>query len=174
MLREATYPPAAVNVLDVSSESMAAFQVFLYGRFWVFTEDLQTIFGISLDTYVPSAEDLILYVYPEDRQRVSRALDDAKQNREPYALEFRIVRPDGTIRWLAARGRFYYSTDDEPERLLGVSLDITERKQAEQAVKESEERFRGSSSRKDVCLRVGRCNRHNHAICGTRRCPRFQ
>jgi hypothetical protein len=38
-LREATYPPAAVNVLDVSSESMAAFQVFLYGRFWVFTED---------------------------------------------------------------------------------------------------------------------------------------
>jgi len=40
MLREATYPPAAVNVLDDSSESMAAFQVFLYGRFWVFTEEL--------------------------------------------------------------------------------------------------------------------------------------
>src|SRR3989442_9099566 len=39
MLREATYPPAAVNVLDDSSESMAAFQVFLYGRFWVFTEE---------------------------------------------------------------------------------------------------------------------------------------
>src|SRR5258705_10138130 len=39
MLREATYPPAAVNVLDVSSESMAAFQVFTYGRFWVFTEE---------------------------------------------------------------------------------------------------------------------------------------
>src|SRR5207253_9859175 len=39
MLREATYPPAAVNVLDVSAESMAAFQVFMYGRFWVFTED---------------------------------------------------------------------------------------------------------------------------------------
>ena len=38
MLREATYSPAAVNVPDVSSESMAAFQVFLYGRFWVFTE----------------------------------------------------------------------------------------------------------------------------------------
>src|SRR5437667_3277327 len=40
MLREATYPPAAVNVLDVSSESMAAFQVFMYGRFWVFTEGI--------------------------------------------------------------------------------------------------------------------------------------
>src|SRR6266404_1808914 len=42
MLREATYPPAAVNVLDVSSESMAAFQVFTYGRFWVFTEGIGT------------------------------------------------------------------------------------------------------------------------------------
>src|ERR1700745_4449650 len=40
MSREATDPPAAVNVLDVSSESMAAFQVFLYGRFWVFTEGI--------------------------------------------------------------------------------------------------------------------------------------
>jgi hypothetical protein len=39
MLREVTNPPAAVNVLNVSSESMAAFQVFMYGRFWVFTED---------------------------------------------------------------------------------------------------------------------------------------
>src|SRR6266852_109256 len=38
ILREATYPPAAVNVLNVSSESMAAFQVFMFGRFWVFTE----------------------------------------------------------------------------------------------------------------------------------------
>jgi len=43
MLREATDPPAAVNVLDVSSESMAAFQVFTYGRFWVFTEDAESV-----------------------------------------------------------------------------------------------------------------------------------
>ena len=43
MLREATYPPAAANVLDVSSKSMAAFRVFLYGRFWVFTEGVSKI-----------------------------------------------------------------------------------------------------------------------------------
>jgi PAS domain S-box-containing protein len=104
--------------------------------------DLQTIFGIPLDTSAPSADDLILYVHPEDRQRISRALHDAKQNQGMYALEFRIGRPDGTIRWLAARGRYYCSTDDGSERLLGVSLDITERKQAEQVLREGEERFR--------------------------------
>src|SRR5260370_41709966 len=48
MLREATYPPAVVNVLDISSESMAAFQVFLYGRFWVFTEVQSTRAALAL------------------------------------------------------------------------------------------------------------------------------
>jgi hypothetical protein len=54
MLREATYPPAAVNVLDVSSESMAAFQVFMYGRFWVFTEDSSKHFKLSSRQYCPA------------------------------------------------------------------------------------------------------------------------
>src|SRR5208337_1530961 len=49
MLREATYPPAAVNVLDVSSESMAAFQVFMYGRFWVFTEVYELVVNLLDD-----------------------------------------------------------------------------------------------------------------------------
>jgi hypothetical protein len=56
MLREATNPPAAVNVLDVSSESMAAFQVFMYGRFSVFTEVSQL--ASALDAADPkSLED---------------------------------------------------------------------------------------------------------------------
>src|SRR5882757_6196580 len=60
MLREATYPPAAVNVLDVSSESMAAFQVFLYGRFWVFTEDKVSnkVRGLLLSRRFPRNEKL--------------------------------------------------------------------------------------------------------------------
>ena len=53
MLREATYPPAVVNVLDVSSESMAAFQVFMYGRFWVFTEALVTPANVADGTVLP-------------------------------------------------------------------------------------------------------------------------
>src|SRR5438552_17628708 len=58
MLREATDPPAAVNVLDVSSESMAAFQVFLYGRFWVFTEGT----GASMKCIRVDAENCPFFV----------------------------------------------------------------------------------------------------------------
>ncbi len=59
MLREATYPPAAVNVLVDSSESMAAFQVFLYGRFWVFTEGFTrctTAYGTSAKSTMGESE----------------------------------------------------------------------------------------------------------------------
>jgi PAS domain S-box-containing protein len=106
--------------------------------------DLQTIFGIKSDTYAASAEEFIRCVHPDDRQRVSEALADARQNRKLYAAEFRIVRPDGTVRWLVARGKFYYAKTGNPERLLGVSFDITERKLAEEKLREYEKAVEGS------------------------------
>src|SRR5271167_1511484 len=104
--------------------------------------DLQTIFGIASNTYAGSVEEFIRYVHPDDRRQVSEALADVRQNRKLYAAEFRIVRPDGTVRLLVGRGKFYYATNGDPERMLGVSLDITDRKQAEEAVRESEKRYR--------------------------------
>ncbi|MGC1415884.1 MAG: PAS domain S-box protein [Candidatus Acidiferrum sp.] len=104
--------------------------------------DLQAIFGIASDPHVTTREAFFRYVHPDDRTRVSEAIADARQNRKLYEAEFRIVRPDGTVRWLAARGKFYYSTNGDPERMLGVSLDITDRKQAEDAVRETEKRYR--------------------------------
>lgn len=106
--------------------------------------DLQTIFGIASDAYVATGGDFIRYVHPDDRTRVSEAIADARQNRKLYAAEFRIVQPDGTVRWLAARGKFYYARNGDPERMLGVSLDITERKLAEEKLREYEEAVEGS------------------------------
>ena len=106
--------------------------------------DLQTIFGIPSDTHAASVEEFLRYVHEDDRQQVSEALADARQNRKLYAAEFRIVRPDGTVRWLVARGEFYYATKGNPERMLGVSLDITERKLAEEKLREYERAVEGS------------------------------
>jgi len=106
--------------------------------------DLQTIFGIASDPYVTTREDFIRYVHPDDRTGVSEAIANARQNRKLYAAEFRIVRPDGTVRWLAARGKFYYARNGDPERMLGVSLDITERKLAEEKLREYEKAIEGS------------------------------
>jgi PAS domain S-box-containing protein len=96
--------------------------------------DLQTVFGIPSDTFVGRTEDFYRYVHPEDRQLVAKAVVDARQSGKPYAAEFRILRPDGTVRWVTARGKFYYSRNGDPERMLGMAVDITERKQAESAL----------------------------------------
>jgi PAS domain S-box-containing protein len=104
--------------------------------------DLKTMFGISSDTYVGRVEDFHRRVHPDDRGRVWKAVSDAMQNHQPYASEFRILWPDGTVRWVAAKGKFYYSVDDKAERMLGTAADITDRKRIEEALRESEERFR--------------------------------
>ena len=62
------------------------------------------------------------------------AVADARQNQKPYAAEFRVVRPDGSVRWITARGKFYYADDSDAVRMLGMAVDITERKMAEEAL----------------------------------------
>jgi PAS domain S-box-containing protein len=106
--------------------------------------DLEAIFEIPATSYVATVERFIGYVHPDDRKQVSEALAEAKQKRRPYRQEFRVMRVDGTIRWLAARGKFYFSANGDPERMVGVSLDITERKLAEEKLREYEKAVEGS------------------------------
>jgi PAS domain S-box-containing protein len=97
--------------------------------------DLETIFGIPSTTYSGHVEDFRRRVHPEDRGLVWKAVTEAMESQGPYVAEFRIVRPDGTVRWVAARGRFYYSSDGEPVRMLGIAVDATERKTSEEALR---------------------------------------
>jgi two-component system, LuxR family, sensor kinase FixL len=76
-------------------------------------------------------EDLISRWHPDDRDKVRQALRDAIENGKDYEADFRRVLADGSVRWVAARGRVYADKYGKPIRLLGVSMDITARKQAE-------------------------------------------
>jgi PAS domain S-box-containing protein len=96
--------------------------------------DLRTLFGIPSDSYIGHVEDFRRRVHPEDRDKVWNAANDAMKGHKPYTVEFRILWPDGTVRWVEATGKFYYSTDGEAVRMLGMDVDITERKVAEEAL----------------------------------------
>jgi PAS domain S-box-containing protein len=96
--------------------------------------DLSTMFGIPSETYVGHVEDFRRRVHPEDREQVWKAATDAMQGHKPYVVEFRVLWADGTVRWVTASGTFFYSPDGEAERMLGMSVDITERKLAEEAL----------------------------------------
>ncbi len=97
--------------------------------------DLQSLFGISSNTYSGRVEDFHRRIHPQDRGLVAKAVAEAMQTKRPYAAEFRILWPDGSVHWASSKGRFYYSSAGEPERMLGMAVDITERRQAEESLR---------------------------------------
>ncbi|MGC1423923.1 MAG: PAS domain-containing protein [Terracidiphilus sp.] len=100
--------------------------------------DLETTFGINADTYLAGEHEFLERIYPGDRERIARVLADAVQDRRPFRAEYRVVRPDGTIRWLADTGRFYLAANGDPQRALGIAVDVTDRRHAEDARREKE------------------------------------
>jgi PAS domain S-box-containing protein len=100
--------------------------------------DLSMVFGIPSNVYVGHVEDFRRSVHPEDRGLVWKAVNDAMKTRLPYVAEFRVLWPNGTVRWLAAKGQFYYSAGGDAERMLGMAVDITERKDAEESLRHKE------------------------------------
>jgi two-component system, LuxR family, sensor kinase FixL len=79
---------------------------------------------------------IVQRIHPDDRERVERAVRRAMEDLTDYTEEYRVSLPDGTHRWLAARGRAYSAGDGKPARMLGASVDITERRRAETAARE--------------------------------------
>lgn len=75
-------------------------------------------------------------VHPDDLQWVEATLADALQNRTTYETEYRIIYPDGTLRWVTAKGRGLYNEVGQALRMMGVILDISDRKQAEAEIRQ--------------------------------------
>jgi len=76
-------------------------------------------------------EELVSRWHADDREKVRQAVNDAIQTGKDYQAEFRLVRPDGSVSWVCARGRVHLDEQRKPKRLTGISLDITARKEAE-------------------------------------------
>src|SRR5205823_1171267 len=76
-------------------------------------------------------EDFMSQVHPEDRSRIRQTINDALRDGKDYESEYRLVLPDGIVRWMSTRGRIHFDSAGKPSRLLGISIDITARKQAE-------------------------------------------
>lgn len=99
------------------------------------TSSVSDLFGLDPNKEVFS-EDFLSVVHHEDRQRLRKAIEDAYQPGESLSIEFRVEVPGKGIRWILSQGRMSYALNGEPDHLTGVSIDITERKQVEQQLRE--------------------------------------
>ncbi len=102
----------------------------------------QALVGLTSTGRSGVVQDFWTRVHPEDQSPLRRAIETAKENHEECEREFRVIWPDGTLHWLHSRGEFFYGAQGEAERMLGVSMDITERKSADQALRRSEAELR--------------------------------
>jgi PAS domain S-box-containing protein len=106
------------------------------------SDEVCRIFGVqSVDLPEWHARWLKL-IYPEDRARVAEAAEAAVRRGPRYDVEYRVVRPDGAVRIVHSQGEVTWDAAGRPLRHVGVLQDITELRQAEHRLRESEERFR--------------------------------
>lgn len=96
--------------------------------FW--SEDSYRLLGLDPGT-APTYEAFIETIHPDERERVRQMISETVQTGDPYVTEMRYIRADGDTRYALVRGRLEKSTEGNSDRLLGTTLDITERKLAE-------------------------------------------
>ena len=102
--------------------------------FWV-TEQTRKIFGYHPEEVI-NMERFEASVHPNDLELIRQVLSRAMGEREPVHVEYRILDGDGCLKWVSSRGQPYFKSSGETDRLMGVSLDISELKQMEEELNE--------------------------------------
>jgi two-component system sensor kinase FixL len=107
---------------------------------WV-TEKWRQLFGFA-DSEPVTFDRFHEVVHPGDSERVKQVVQHLLEHGGEYEIDYRITRPDGSIRWIASHGSVELDERGKPVLVRGVSRDVTKRKIAEEELRESEERFR--------------------------------
>jgi PAS domain S-box-containing protein len=101
----------------------------------IWTTDLEVLYGYDPGELRTAGIDWISLVHPDDQPAVRQAIADSLALRTTIHIEFRIIRKDGSVAWILADGMVQYHKDGSPRRVIGVNVDITDRKQAEDNLK---------------------------------------
>jgi PAS domain S-box-containing protein len=102
------------------------------------SEMIWRLLGLEPRDEETQVEQFLTHIHPDDRERTWNKVSEALAHGESYYDEFRIIRSDGKVLWLSSKGRVIRSPDGQPERMIGVNIDITERKLAEDSAQQSE------------------------------------
>jgi len=131
------------------------------------SSELEGLFGLPPGGFSGTEENFLSRVVEEDRDKVWTAVRQAIKNRTDYSVEFRFRKPSGEEGWMDGRGMAVYDEEGRATRLYGIGIDITERKNAEQALLESERRLRSLVDQSPIAIQTfapdGSCTSANPA-----------
>jgi PAS domain S-box-containing protein len=100
----------------------------------------ERLFGLQPGTFEGTIDSWVQRVHPEDLPAMQALLDSAmRDGLRDTSFVFRIIRPDGSVRWIRGAGRFLYSQTGAPQRMVGFNLDVSEHKRMEEKLRESNE-----------------------------------
>jgi PAS domain S-box-containing protein len=111
------------------------------GKLYI-SSQIGPLLGYSTETWLANSELWVKQIHPDDRMRVLNAVLESRRSGEPFSSEYRMLDRHGRILWFRDEAVVVRDNSGQPQFLHGVMLDTTERKHAEHALRESEERYR--------------------------------
>jgi PAS domain S-box-containing protein len=136
----------AQEMLERGKESMQLAQQYVGIGIWewdlqtgalAWSDEIRRLHGIEAEQFDGRYESWMETIVPEDRQQVQQSITEALASKGEYEVQYRVIFPDKSVRWLEARGRTIVISGT-PVRMLGAAMDVTSRKAAEQALRQSE------------------------------------
>lgn len=120
----------------------------------IWSESLEQLMGLQPGTFDGRFETFTAMLHPADRQRVLEAITCSIEQDNEYDIEFRFIKPDGRVRWAASKGNVLRNLSGQAIRMVGVDMDITDRKQAELALQELNQSLEGIVAERTAALRA--------------------
>ncbi|MGN6603858.1 MAG: PAS domain S-box protein, partial [Ginsengibacter sp.] len=106
------------------------------------TKVQESLYGLKEYSFKGTLDDWMSFIHPDDVTCTRKAIEEAIHSHRELAVEFRIRWPDNSLHWILSRASTTYDTEGNPVEMMGVNIDISDRKMQEQLVQENEERFK--------------------------------